>query len=64
MIKQTPKVSIDDMEETAKNEDDGCCNKKIRGEWLEVQYRLGPFFYKWGKNWVSREVAENVLKSN
>lgn len=56
-------MTISEMEQKAKNEADGSWSKKIRGEWLEVQERHGPFFYKWGKNWVSREVAENVLKT-
>lgn len=53
------------MEETARQEADGCCNKKIRGEWLEVQFEQNVGFrYKWGKNYVSSEVAKRVLESN
>lgn len=60
------KTNIDDMEETAKNEANGSCCKRIHGVWLEVICigNLAPGFkYKWGKNWVTRQVAINVLES-
>lgn len=69
MVKKPVPITIDDMEETARNEADGCCNKKIRGHWLEVIYYAprgpvdGYFRYVWGKNVVGRQEAINVLAS-
>lgn len=58
--------SINAMERTAQEEVDGTCSKRIRGEWLEVIYNRGTndFSYKWGKNYVTRVNAVNVLESN
>lgn len=63
MIKPT---TIEQMEQIAREEADGCCNTKIRGVWLEVKdlsdrARKQKFQYQWGKNIVSREIAINVL---
>ena len=59
--------TIEQMEATAKSEFDQNCNRKIRGEWLEVIWVnvtiIHHFEYKWGKNFVSREVAKRVLDS-
>jgi hypothetical protein len=61
-------TSIDGMERTAKNEADRNCNVKIRDHWLEVFWTptaagngTGKFSYKWGKNYVTRGTAMNVL---
>ena len=57
-------LTIDDLEETAKQESDGGAGLRIRGEWLEVEYMLDETFrYLWGKNIVSRDVVINVLAS-
>ena len=54
--------SIEGMEQTAKNEASGDCNKKIRGEWLEVTYiEPNKWNYKWGMNFVSRNVAQSII---
>lgn len=53
---------METMEASAKGEEDGCYNVKIRQHWLEVESLLdGTFRYRWGKNIVSREHAVNVL---
>lgn len=63
-MKKPIPISVDDMEETAKQENDGGAGLRIRGEWLEVEYMLDETFrYRWGKNIVSREVVISVLAS-
>lgn len=57
--------TIEQMEETAKNEADGSCSKRIRGEYLEVRY-VRPskrYVYVWGKNYVERSTAKNIVDS-
>lgn len=55
--------SIEGMEATSKSEATGDCNKQLYGQCLEVTYiEPGKWNYKWGKNFVSREAAENLLK--
>ncbi len=65
MAKNFIPVLIDDLEETAKQEADFSCNKKIRGYWLEVTYHKsnGTFTYCWGKNMVDRMTAIRVLET-
>jgi hypothetical protein len=59
--------SIDTMEATAKGEEDRTCSVKIRDNWLEVKFVtetvVHHFEYKWGKNFVARDVAARVLAS-
>lgn len=62
MSKSWDTSSIEAMERTAKGQEDGCCSKKIGEHWLEVQYKEGKFKYMWGKNYVNREDAVEVLR--
>jgi hypothetical protein len=61
MAKAKINVMIDDMEESAKQEADGCWNIKIRGKWLEVRYTGTKFIYCWDNNNIKREDAINIL---
>ncbi len=57
-------IEIKEMEELAKNEEDGCWNEKVDDHWLEVEYMLdGNFRYRWGKNIINRELAINILSN-
>lgn len=63
--------SIEDMEKAAQQEADRTASVKIGDYWLEVCYTLPDraqawqakyaFTYKWGKNFVTRANAVNVL---
>lgn len=55
--------TIEQMENDAKKQSDGSSNKYIRGIWLEVVRFDSSFRYKWGKKFVTREEAIEILKT-
>lgn len=61
--KQPVPVTIEDMEESAKQEKDGRKNYKIRGKWLECNFREkdNAFHFTYNSEDISREEAINWL---
>jgi hypothetical protein len=58
-------LSVEDMELKAKEELDDLYSVRIRGEWLEVEFRpeTRDYVYRWCEIEVSREVAVSVFAS-
>lgn len=55
--------SIEGMEQTAREEADQDCSKKIGNYYLCVTWTGGDnFTYQWGKNFITRDAAVNVHK--
>lgn len=58
--------TLNDMECAAKASSYCLAEIKIREYWLRVHYDVfvsHDFWYQWGKNKVSRDVAKNVLET-
>lgn len=55
--------TIEEMEETAKEQADGWSSKRIKGQWLGVHWTGSEYRYFWGQHQVRREVAERVRLS-
>lgn len=61
-MKRFVPISIDDLEETAKQETDGCTSYRIKGKDLEIEYMLDETFrYRYNKQIVSRDDAIDML---
>lgn len=54
--------SIDAMIETAKGEADQDCSVKINGKWLCVTVGSDSVTYQYGKKFISRNAAIELLK--
>ena len=52
--------TLENMEKTAQDEYDGCCNKKINGAWLEVK-SLNGFEYRYNNRLITREMANELI---
>lgn len=56
-------ITLDDLEESAKQEADGTKNYRLKGKkWLEVMYRHKNFYYYYGTVEVSKVEAAQILK--
>lgn len=63
MIKQKMPVTLDDLEESAKQEADGTKNYRLKGnKWLEIMYRHKIFYYYYGVTEISKIEAEKILR--
>lgn len=61
-MKKIIPVTIDDLEESAKQEADGCKNYRLNdGKWLEVIHRHKLFYYYYGVVEVSKFEAIKIL---
>lgn len=63
---RTDITTIEAMEAECVSNADGLSAKRIRGEWLEVYSSIDvkpPYKYKWGLNFVSREVAKSIMET-
>lgn len=54
--------SIEGMEQTAKGEESQDCSVKVNGTWLCVTAGSDSITYQYGKNFISRNQAIEVLK--
>lgn len=67
-MKKPIPVTLDNFEESAKQEADGCWNYIIKGEWFEVIWygsngpSEGYFKYIWRNTVIDREAAKALLK--
>lgn len=62
-MKHSYPVTLDDLEESAKQEVDGTKNYRLKGgKWLEVMYRHKQFYYYYGTVEVSKIEAAKILQ--
>lgn len=62
-MKQKMPVTLDDLEESAKQEADGTKNYRLKDyKWLEVMYRHKNFYYYYGTIEISKLEAEKILR--
>lgn len=62
MAKNFVPISIDDLEETAKQEKDSCASYRIKGKCLEVEYMLDKTFrYRYDRQIILRDDAIDML---
>lgn len=54
--------TIEGMEQTAKEEQMQDCSVKVNGTWLCVTVSADSITYQYGKNFVSRNQAIEILK--
>lgn len=61
-MKQSMPVTLNDLEESAKQEADGTKNYRLKGgRWLEVMYRHNLFYYYYGVVEISKVEAAKIL---
>lgn len=56
-------ATVEQMENTARNEESRDCSRKINGKWLEVQFNGNgaPYSYKYGATPIDRQAAVQLL---